>query len=269
MYRLIATDLDETLLTTDKHVSEADIETINKMEDVKFVLATGRGFFSIQNTLKEVGLYDKENEYCISYNGAVITENKDNRIIHMEPLDYSDALKLFDIGQKYDVCIHLYTLDNCYAYRIFENERQYLNNRIKVTEFEDQDISFIKDDVILKVLYCNSNIDYLRSIKEELGLDDVYDVSLSANRYLEFNRKGVNKGLGLRKLAEYLNIPIEETIAVGDSLNDLAMVKEAGLGIGVKNSTIEIIDDCDIILDSTNNESPISEIYERYIKKEN
>lgn len=267
MYRLIATDLDETLLTTDKHVSDADIETIRKMKDVKFVLATGRGFFSIQNTLKEVGLYDMENEFCISYNGGVITENKGNRIIHLEPLGYPDALKLFEIGQKYDVCIHLYTLDNCFAYRIFENERQYLKNRIKVTEFEGTDISFIKDDIILKVLYCNSNIDYLREIKEELKLEDENDISLSANRYLEFNRKGVNKGLGLRKLAEYLNIPIEETIAVGDSLNDLTMIKEAGLGIGVKNSTIEIISDCDVILDSTNNQSPISEIYERFIKE--
>ncbi|MBP5280595.1 MAG: Cof-type HAD-IIB family hydrolase [Erysipelotrichaceae bacterium] len=267
MYRLIAADLDETLLKSDKHVSEEDIATIGKMKNVRFVPATGRGFFSIQNTLKEIGLYDKEDQYVISYNGAVITENKGNRIIHLEPLGYPDTLKLFDIGQKYDVCIHLYTLDNCFAYRIFENERQYLKNRIKVTEFASTDISFIENDTILKVLYCNSDIEYLRKIKEELDLDDVYDVSLSANRYLEFNRKGVNKGLGLRKLAEYLNIDIKDTIAVGDSLNDLAMVKEAGLGIGVKNSTIDIIDDCDIILDSTNNESPITEIYERFIKK--
>ncbi|MBQ1306724.1 MAG: HAD-IIB family hydrolase, partial [Erysipelotrichaceae bacterium] len=84
--------------------------------------------------------------------------------------------------------------------------------------------------------------------------------------YLEFNKKGVNKGQGLRKLAEYLNIPISETIAVGDSLNDLSMIKAAGLGIGVKNAADEIINDCNIILDSTNNDSPVTEIYERFIK---
>ena len=267
MYRLIATDLDETLLTTDKHVSLTDVQTISKMKDVKLVLATGRGHFTIQNTLKEVGLYDKEDEYCISLNGAIITENKDNRIIHMEPLEYSDALKLFEIGLNHDICMHFYTVNECYGYRVFDNEREYLKNRINVIEFEDQDLSFLKNDTILKVLYCNTDIDYLRKLKKDLDLDDVYDVTLSANRYLEFNKKGVNKGRGLRKLAEYLNIPIEETIAVGDSLNDLAMIKAAGLGIGVKNSAIEIIDDCDVILDSTNNDSPIAEIYERFIKE--
>ena len=267
MYRLIATDLDETLLKTDKHVSAVDIETIRKMKDVKFVLATGRGHFTIQNTLKEVGLYEKEDEYCISLNGAVITENRNNKMIHMEPLEFSDAKKLFEIGQNCDICMHFYTIDNCYGYRLFDNEREYLKNRINVVEFEDQDLSFLESETVLKVLFCNADIDYLRELKKQLDLDDIYDVSLSANRYLEFNKKGVNKGLGLRKLAEYLNIPLEETIAVGDSLNDLAMIKEAGLGIGVKNSTVDIIDDCDVILDSTNNENPITEIYERFIKE--
>ncbi|MBQ1567431.1 MAG: HAD family phosphatase [Erysipelotrichaceae bacterium] len=266
MYRLILTDLDETLLTTDKHVSPADIQTISKLKDTKLVLATGRGHFSIQNTLKEVGLYDKEDEYCISLNGAIITENKGNRIIHMEPLGYPDAVRLFETGLNHNVCIHIYTAVDCYGFRVFDNEREYLKNRINVIEFEGNDLSFLKDLPIMKVLYCNPDIDYLRDLKRKLDLDDVYDVTLSANRYLEFNKKGVNKGQGLRKLAEYLNIPISETIAVGDSLNDLSMIKAAGLGIGVKNAADEIINDCDIILDSTNNDSPVTEIYERFIK---
>lgn len=267
MYRLILTDLDETLLNKDKHASPSDIETIRNLKDTKLVLATGRGHFSIQNTLKEVGLYDKEDEYCISLNGAIITENKDNRIIHMEPLGFPDAVKLFEKGLDHDICIHIYTAVDCYGFRVFDNEREYLKNRINVIEFEGKDLSFLKDQPIMKVLYCNPDIDYLRKLKIELDLDDEYDVTISANRYLEFNKKGVNKGQGLRKLAGYLNIPIEETIAVGDSLNDLAMIKEAGLGIGVKNAANEIVNDCDIILDSTNNDSPITEIYERFIKE--
>ena len=268
MYRIIAADLDETLLQTDKHVSKKDIETIRSFTDVRFVCATGRGFGSIQGTLKELGTYDKENEYTISYNGALITENRDNRIIHLEPISYEDCEKLFNLGLKYDVCIHLYTLNECYTYRLFDEEIRYLKDRIEVKEFFDTDISFLKDKTIIKALYCNSDVNYIRKIKEELRLEDEYEVTMSANRYLEFNAKGINKGLGLRKLAEYLGVPIEETIAVGDSLNDLAMIKAAGLGIGVKNSADEIINDCDIILDSTNNDSPISEIYEKYVKKD-
>ena len=60
------------------------------------------------------------------------------------------------------------------------------------------------------------------------------DVSYSSNRYIEFNHKGVNKGAGLKKLADLLRIDIQDTIAIGDNYNDLSMIKDAGLGVGVK-----------------------------------
>ena len=65
MISIIASDLDETLLNTNKHVDAYTIEQIKKVSDhgIQFVCATGRPFISIQNTLKEIGLYDKETLY--------------------------------------------------------------------------------------------------------------------------------------------------------------------------------------------------------------
>ena len=66
------------------------------------------------------------------------------------------------------------------------------------------------------------------------------DVSYSSNRYIEFNHQGVNKGQGLKKLAELLHVDMKETIAIGDNFNDLSMIKVAGLGVGVQNTVEEM-----------------------------
>ena len=66
------------------------------------------------------------------------------------------------------------------------------------------------------------------------------DVSYSSNRYIEFNHQGVNKGQGLKKLAELLHVDIKDTIAIGDNFNDLSMIKVAGLGVGVQNTVEEM-----------------------------
>ncbi len=78
MYRIIACDLDETLLNSDHQVSDKDVETIARMTEmgVKFVLATGRGYNTTFELRKRLGLYDKEGEYTISFNGGFITEKK-------------------------------------------------------------------------------------------------------------------------------------------------------------------------------------------------
>ena len=75
MYKIIACDLDETLLSDDRSISKENIEAIQKAKElgVKFVPATGRGYNTVDGTLKELGLYDLENEYVISYNGGAIS----------------------------------------------------------------------------------------------------------------------------------------------------------------------------------------------------
>lgn len=271
MYKMIATDLDETLLNSNKRVSKQDIDTIANLNNCHFVIATGRGFESTQEILKQIGQYNKKNTYLISFNGGIITENKDNKILYSNLLPFEDVEYLFNLGLKYNVCIHVYALNCCYAYRIFENETKTLNNgQFHFKTFDTTDLSFLKDKKIAKVLYCIEDMDYLRKIKDEIKLDDKYSISFSSNRYLEINPKGINKGTALVKLCEILNIDLKDTIGVGDNLNDLQLITTSGLGIGVNNSIEDIKQYCDVILDSTNNENPMSEIVNRFMNiKEN
>ena len=87
-YKLIASDMDETLLNDHHEICQRNIDLIKKAKElgVKFVPATGRGFMSIQNDLRLLDLYDQEGEYVISFNGGAISENKDNQVIDFQGL---------------------------------------------------------------------------------------------------------------------------------------------------------------------------------------
>lgn len=268
MYKLIACDLDETLYGNDRTIPARNVEAIKRASElgVKFIPATGRGYNSVRETLVDLGLLDKEGEYVISYNGGAITENKGNRLLHFQGLPFEEAEELYRRGLNYDVCIHVYTREMVYAYNITQEEIARLSKRMQVTEVFDRDLQFLAEQDIAKVLYENRDFDYLKKIEEELkDITGNMDVSFSSNRYIEFNSKGVTKGAGLRFVAEMLGIKREETIAIGDNFNDLSMIQEAGLGVGVQNTIQGMRQYCDYITEATNDEGGVGEVIEKFI----
>lgn len=270
MYKIIASDLDETLIRRDRTVSPEDIAAIHEFEEAGglFVCCTGRPFWTAANTLKELGQYGKEGRYVISFNGGAITENKGDRLLHFEGITYEQASELYRRGLKYDVCMHVYTKDVVYVYNINDGEKAYLNNRQDYTPLEATDLSFLRGTDIVKCLYENTDYEYLRSIASELeDITGDLDVSYSSNRYLEFNKKGVNKGEGLRRLAEMLGVDMKDTIAVGDNFNDLPMIRAAGLGVGVANTVADMKPMCDVITEATCEENAIAEVIHRFALK--
>lgn len=268
MYKIIVCDLDQTLLSDDCTVSRRDVEAIQRARTlgVKFVPATGRGYNSISNTLVQLGLLDQKDEYVISFNGGAITENKGNRLLHFEGIPFALADELYRRGMRYDVCIHAYTRETVYAYRLWQEEIDFLAGRMEVTEVFEKNLDFLAGQEIVKVLYENADYSYLKRIANDL--QDVtrdIDVSYSANRYIEFNRKGVNKGAGLLSLAKRLGVMPEETVAIGDNFNDLPMIQAAGLGVGVRNTVEDMKPLCDYITEATNNESAVAEVIEKFV----
>ena len=95
-------------------------------------------------------------------------------------------------------------------------------------------------------------------------LDDI-KVNFSSNRYIEFMHKNVTKGVGLLKLADMLGVKHEETMAIGDNINDIEMLEAAGLSVGVHNLNPVIRKYCDVVTDATNNEGAVAEAIERFI----
>lgn len=269
MYKIVVCDLDETLLSYDKHVSEANISAINKLKDlgIKFIPATGRGYASIQGTLEELGLKDKDNEYTLSYNGGLIIENKNNKVLHLSALDFAQASNIYKKAITIpDICFFVFTKDNSYCYGLYEGERKYLKGVQKNIEIDSDNIDFLKDEKIIKIIFSNENIEYLHYLAKEFEeLSNDCEVSYSSNRYLEFNKKGVNKGEGLKIIAKMLNVDIKNTLAIGDNYNDLSMILAAGLGVGVANTVASMKPLCDVISQNDHNHDAIAEIIDRYV----
>lgn len=262
--------MDETLLSLDNTVSKRNIEAIQKATDlgVKFVLATGRGFPTVQETLKAIGLRDKKEHYVISFNGGAVTENKGNEILHYHGIDFDFASQMYTRGIEYDVCIHVYTLNDVYVYNYIEEERAHLETKMAVIEIFDKNLDFLKDEEIVKILYMNTDLDYLRKIEKEVApYTENCDISYSSNRYLEFNAKGANKGNGLTFLANYLQIKLSETIAIGDNHNDFPMLEVAGLSVGVQNMVPELKEKVDYLTNANHEEDAIHEVIEKFILK--
>ena len=101
-YKLIASDMDETLLNDEHEICQRNIDFIKKAKElwVKFVPATGRGYASIQRDLKILGLYDELGEYVISFNGGALSENKDNRLLDFQGLSFEKMKEIFELTKK-------------------------------------------------------------------------------------------------------------------------------------------------------------------------
>lgn len=268
-YKLIACDMDETLLNSDATICQRNIETIAKAtaKGVKFVPCTGRGFTSVAGILQTLNLADQPNQYVISFNGGSITENKGSRSLYWDAIPFDLADRLYRRGVRYNMCMHIYTYERVYIWSITPDEEAFLHGRMGYVPTTETTLDFLRGkEEVGKLIITNTDEAVLDQIHQEMKplLDDI-KVNFSSNRYIEFMHKGVTKGVGLLKLAEILGIKPEETMAIGDNINDIEMLEAAGLSVGVNNRNRAIDTYCDVITDATNNEGAVAEAIERFV----
>lgn len=245
MYKLIVSDLDETLLGGDGKISQENIEAIKaaSKKGVKFVPNTGRGFASVQVLLQKLGLYQEPNEFVISYNGGAIIENKNNKVLQTNEMTFEEAKGVFDITSKYPHNdTHVYTLNKLYIYNPREEDLAYLKPRhVEYQIMENNDFSIFKNDKIMKVITMNPDQKKLEPVHDEVmhAFDNQLDASYSSGMYAEFNHLGTDKGTATLELAASLGIKKDEVLALGDNSNDLPMLRKVGMPVVVANGTEE------------------------------
>ncbi len=266
MYKLIALDMDGTLLTTDKKVSRKTEAALKAAEakGVKIILASGRPLIGLNKYLKELDLLKGE-DYVLSFNGGLVQNTKTEEIVSKISLKGSDLKNIYKMSKELNINIHAFSAKEglitpkISKYTKYEAEINEIDINIKdFCEIDD-------DDDIIKVMMIDP--------QEILGLaiekipDEIYrkySVFKSSPYFLEFTHKDVDKGLGLKKLGEYLGIKREEIIACGDAGNDLSMVKYAGLGVAMGNATPEVKEVANFITTS-NDEDGIANVIEKFI----
>lgn len=272
-YKCIVCDLDETLLNHQGFISQENIQAIQKANqdyNVKFVLASGRPYLLMDEYLKTLGLYDKENEYVLSLNGATITENKDHRILDTTPLPFEKVKQIAQFGFDHHVCVEVFTEDMIYIYDFDEQEREwFITNNFKYEEMINHDLDHLKDKHIIKMLLESRDYDNLHSLEPHMKeIKEGLHISYSSFRYMEINAENIHKGVGIEKLAKILNLQLDEMIAIGDNYNDMEMLKKAGLSACPSNAIDEIKECCHFISEKSCNESAVADIINQFIFNE-
>ncbi|WP_225048604.1 Cof-type HAD-IIB family hydrolase [Lacticaseibacillus kribbianus] len=269
MYKMIVSDLDESLLQDDGAVSAQDIETIARLREagVKFVPNTGRGFASVQPLVTTLGLAGLAGQYVISYNGGATVENAGNRILIQHALDHEVADRIFRLAMTSgDFCAHVYTMHHVYVVNANADERGYLANRgVAYEELAIADLSGFADRAIAKVIFENRDLPLRAALKDRVAAEVAapLTVTYSSNRYVEFNPAGIDKGEAALALGDQIGVARDEIIALGDNSNDLSMLTKVGLGVAVQNAIPAVKAAAGLVLDATNNDSPITEIARR------
>lgn len=275
MYKLVATDMDETFLDHDHQIPEANIRAMQRMKElgVLFVPSSGRWYSSIMDNFAHLDPALLEGSYVISYNGGFINRVGDPNPLTSCGIGRACAEELYALGRELGKCMHVNVADgHVFVCDAPEAERTYLEKISGVTHFssaEHTDLSFLDSRDIVKLIFMDPDFEGLQQLGRELepmaqrlGVE----ITFSSKRYLEFMPAGIDKGYGLKKLAEMLDIPMDQVIGVGDSANDLAMIKAAGLGVGVANVTDDVRPYCDAVLESTGDDGAFEELVEKYLE---
>jgi len=265
MYKLIAIDMDGTLLNEEKKISPANYEAIQqaRQSGVKVVLASGRPLVGFKRYLEELNLVT-EDDYAVAFNGALVQSAEGSKIISKIPLTLEDYKSLYKLSKELDVNIHALTDTSVISPKDSEYTRQEANwNSIpsEIIAVDDVDIA----TTIVKVMFVDKPEIIERVIElipEEIS--SKYTVVRSAPFYLEFLNKAVNKGAGVAALAEKLNIKQEEVICIGDAGNDIHMIEYAGLGVAMGNAFSEVKKVANFIT-KTNEQDGVAHIINKFI----
>ena len=261
---MLVLDMDDTLLTDDHKISDLNKKVLLEAQEkgVYVVLASGRPTSAMTAYAKELEL-DLNDSYIISFNGAIISQAKDDQILFEQKLTVKQIHELYDYSVKTKTHIITYLDDEI----ISETDSEYIEVEKEITGMAHRKVASFKGHIDRPAVKCIllENPAYLKSVENDLIKTMPHlSVSMSKPFFLEAAQQGIDKAASLKLLAEKLNIHQSEIIAVGNAGNDLTMIEYAGLGVWVDNVTPELRDRADLIVASNNNNG-VAEVVQKYI----
>lgn len=262
MYKLIAIDVDDTLLSDNLTVSE---ETRGAMAaaiemGVTVTLATGRMFASAQKIAKGINL----NVPIITYQGALVKTLLDGQVLYERSVPADAARELYDYCKKHGLHLQSYVNDELYGTE--DNDRIKAYSKLSnIPYLIEPDFSKLIDQPTNKMLMIDEP-DRLDEIAVELQsiIGDRVHITKSKAHFLEFMHKEGTKGHALKYMAQHIGCSMEDTIAIGDAWNDREMIQAAGLGVAMGNAVPMLKEIADYVTLS-NNEDGVKHVIEKFI----
>lgn len=240
-YKLLALDMDGTLLDEHSKISEENAKWIHAAldEGVTVMFSTGRGVQSALPYAEELKLRSP----IVAVNGSDVWKEP-NVLLKRVLMDVQLIRSMHELAAEYDTWFWAYAVEGVF-------------NKEKWTE----DITGIE---WLKFGFYTEEADKLASIRRTLESWNVLEITNSHPSNLELNPKGISKASGLNEVCKLLGLDMSQVIAMGDSLNDMAMIRAAGLGIAMGNAQEELKKAAKLVT-VTNNESAVARVIREHI----
>ena len=289
MYKLIAIDLDGTLLNSHGEITENTKKILKKCSEkgVETVLASGRPVDSIKVILDEIGC----GRYFIAGNGALIYDIQEDKVIYENFLNKEKVLEIIKICEENSITYNVYEDKTILTTNLKYNVLYYHKENLKKEEEKQTHINVVenmysyiknmKEGKFLKITICDENIKIFNSILKKIKKIekvDILEVSHMSRKiikqgteevpieyfYTEISAMNVNKWTAIEFLMKKLEIEKQQVIAIGDNMNDKEMIENAGVGIAIEGSTPQITQIADYITNSNNDEG-VAKALEKYI----
>lgn len=266
MIRLIAIDLDGTLLTDDKRISARNKQVLQqaKAKGIKVVLCTGRPLAAIAPFVEELGL-NQAGDYSITFNGGLVQKNDTGEILSKSTLPYEDIQRLIGLMQSLDLPLDVLSEEVVLQLPTSTNYQSIYAELNKLLTFQPTALDGLKKDGLYNkvvVAYHQAYLDQqIAKIPESYRKD--YEVIKTRSNLLEFMPKGVTKAFGVAFLADYLKLSPAEIMCIGDEENDLSMIEYAGMGVAMANAVDAVKQAADVITLS-NQEDGVAKVVEKY-----
>ena len=289
MIKLIASDMDGTLLNSDHKIPKENIELIKfaQKNGIQFVVATGRAYYEALPAL------NNENIKCdvISFNGGIIYD-KNGNIINITPMKLKDLYYTIEILKSLEISYQLYTKNTIYTNSIEtditayidlirangeepneQHLRQEARNRLAlghITEVDNIELYLNQENnPAIKVIGISNDLEKLKHATELLSGNDNISVTSSGANNVEIMDKKATKGEALKIVADIHDINLRNAIAIGDNLNDQAMLDIVEYSIAMKNGNKELQKTSKFITEKTNSEGGVADSVMKLLKEKN
>lgn len=285
-YKLLATDLDGTLLNEHREIDRENIQAIHEFREKggRVVICSGRSPLSTRWIANTIGL---QGEPIIAYNGAIILD-ENGEISEQATFEHDHLLNFWELCEGEGIYAHFYEGDTLLVPTETKWNKNWIENNIlslEKTGAKAADLKHFRAQCQVKIVegfyqYIKSNqpvitkiavfdekgrlADFSKVIAEHVG---GLEVSSSLNFLnLEISPSGVSKASSLLKLSEKYDIPISQIAAIGDNYNDSLMLSAAGLGIAMGNAPEQVKALADHVT-ATNDEGGVAQAIRRYLLK--
>jgi Cof subfamily protein (haloacid dehalogenase superfamily) len=263
-FKLIALDVDGTLLNDDYVLTELTKQSVRKAHEAgcHIVLCTGRSPSSTIPILKELGLEGT----MITHNGAatVYSDSSGNKVLHEISFTLEEIKPMLEYVRREGVHFDICTPFDMYIERCGDYERE-MYKKFLLTPHLVEDVTELQVPIVKFTLFSQPEImDRVHRKWDEQKLYGQLSVIRSGDLFIDVMNPAVNKGNALKALAADWNIDPSEIMAIGNYYNDLEMMSFAGLGIAVANSPEGVLNAADVIT-ASNNENGVHEAIMKYV----